>query len=628
MAKPKKNVSLFIIGALGVVFGDIGTSPLYALQAIFGNGQLHITSDDVYGIISLIIWSVTLVVSVKYVGLLMRANNRGEGGIMALVSLVRSTKISQRKHTIMILLGLAGVSLFYGDSIITPAISVLSAVEGVRVVAPNLESMVIPIALAVIGLLFIVQARGTALIGRLFGPVMLTWFVVSALGGLAQVLQSPDILLALLPSTAVQFVIHHPAQAFIAMGAVILAITGAEALYADMGHFGRQPINRAWFFLVFPALTLNYMGQGALVIAHPEAIRSSYFLLFPDYLQLPVIILATMAAFIASQSVISGAFSLTRQAVQLGFAPRLLVKHTSRVTIGQVYIPTLNWIICIAVILLVLAFGSSSRLAGAYGVAVSGTLAIDTILFLVIVRLVWKKPLWLVGLLGLIFLPIDLVFLSSSSTKIFHGGWVPLLIAIAVFTILSTWTKGRAIKNRERQRMEGTLQEFVEKLNQRKPHIPRLPGFAVYLGHHSGMAPLALHATLDQLHELHEKVVIVTIVTTHHPHVPENERILFDGLGYPSDGISHVSLRFGFMDIPNVPQALEVARLKSSEIDFDPYEAAYFISLSKPVIARNHRMARWRKALYLLLSRNAASPSDYYKLPHDHTVEMSSYIEL
>ncbi len=626
MSKQKKGMSLLIVGALGVVFGDIGTSPLYALQAIFGVGHFSITPSDVYGIISLILWSITLVVSIKYVSLIMKANNNGEGGIMALVALVQALKITKKTRIALILLGIAGVSLFYGDSIITPAISVLSAVEGMKVVAPNLSAFVVPVTLAVLGLLFIIQARGTGFIGRFFGPIMITWFVVSALGGLSQIVQHNDVLVALLPTTAIEFFISHPAQAFIAMGAVILAITGAEALYADMGHFGRKPITRAWFFLVFPALALNYMGQGALIVANPEAIRSSYFLLFPDQLQIFVVILATLATFIASQSVISGAFSLTRQAVQLGFAPRLLVRHTSREEIGQVYVPTLNWIICAAVALLVIVFGSSHALAAAFGMAVSGTLAIDTILFLIIARLVWKRAIWQIIVFAIIFLSIDLLFLTSSLSKFIHGGWIPILVAVIAFTILTTWTKGRNIINRERERMEGSLQDFVNALQHKK--IPRLQGYAVYLGHHQGMAPLALHATLEQLHELHEKVVIVTIETTNIPHVSENKRILFDGLGYPNDGISHVTLRFGFKDIPNVPHTLELARAKSEEVNFDPYKASYFVSLSKPAIVHNKRMARWRKVLYLVLARNAASPSDYYKLPIDRTVDMSSYIEL
>lgn len=626
MTKQKKNISLLIIGALGVVFGDIGTSPLYALQAIFSTGHFRVTPEDVYGIISLVIWSVTIVVSVKYVALIMRASNNGEGGIMALVALARTLKVSKKTHAALILIGLTGVSLFYGDSIITPAISVLSAVEGIKVIAPGLNNFIIPITLAVLAFLFIIQARGSAVIGRLFGPVMITWFAVSALGGIGQIIQHQEVLITLLPTTAIEFFLRHPTQAFISMAAVILAITGAEALYADMGHFGRKPIRRAWFFVVFPALALNYMGQGALIVDNPEAMRSSYFLLFPEQTQVAVVILATFATFIASQSVISGAFSLTRQAIQLGFAPRLLIRHTSREEIGQVYVPALNWVICIAVIALVIAFQSSHNLAAAFGMAVSGTLAIDTILFLFIVHLIWKKSWWYVGLLGVVFLSIDLLFLTSSLSKFVHGGWVPISVAILAFTLLTTWTKGRNILNKQRAQMEGSLQEFVNKLQRKK--IPRLPGYAVYLGHHPGMAPLALHATLNQLHELHKKVVVVTIETTNTPHVPENERVIFDGLGYPNDGISHVTLQFGFKDIPNVPRSLEAARSKSEEVDFDPYKASYFVSLSKPMMVHNHRMARWRKILYLLLSRNAASPSDYYKLPIDRTVEMSSYIEL
>lgn len=625
MAK-KQHSSLLFIGAIGVVFGDIGTSPLYALPAIFGASKFTLDAADVIGIISLIIWSVIIVVTIKYVGLMMRANNNGEGGITALIALIGRTSIGAQKKILLTMLALVGISLFYGDSVITPAISVLSAIEGTKLILPDLAFLVIPITILILAGLFLLQSRGTGNIGKLFGPIMVAWFVVSAAAGFAQIIHYPQILQALLPYEAIAFFVNHPAQGFIAMGAVILAITGAEALYADMGHFGQAAIRRSWLLLVFPALLLNYLGQGALVIHHPAAIVSSYYLLFPDWLHIPAIVLATVATLIASQAVISGAFSLTRQAVQLGFAPRLNVQHTSRQEFGQVYVPALNWLMAILVIAIVLFFGSATNLASAFGMAVSGTLAIDTLLLLVVIRTLWKRPIAVVILIGLLFVSLDALFLTSSATKFIHGAWLPITIAVISFTLLATWYKGHRIIMRERARVEGSLFTFVEKL--RHSHIPRTPGHAVYLGHHPGNAPLCLHETVEQLHELHERVVIVTVQTSDKPHVPESSRIIFDGLGHPEDGISHVTLKFGYKDTPNVPRALEAARDNKTEIDFDPYQATYFTSRSLPFIVPNHRMAKWRKALYVFMDRNANKPSDYYKLPLDRTIEMRSPLAL
>jgi len=625
MTKKQKSVWL-TIGAIGVVFGDIGTSPLYALQAVFGVSKLTLSASDIAGVISLIIWAVTLVVTIKYVGLVMRANNNGEGGIMALIALVRRTVISHRAKIFLTLLALVGVSLFYGDSVITPAISVLSAVEGIKLVSSDLTPFVIPLTVFILAGLFLLQARGTDRIGRLFGPVMIVWFIASGLAGLVSVLHHPEILIALSPLEAVGFFARHPAQAFVAMGAVILAITGAEALYADMGHFGTAAIRRAWLLLVFPALLLNYLGQGALVILHPDAITSSYYLLFPDWLHVPVILLATVATLIASQAVISGAFSLTSQAVQLGFAPRFTVMHTSRQEFGQIYVPMLNWLIAVIVLWIVVLFGSSAHLAGAFGMAVSGTLAIDTILLLVVMRTIWKQNVVVVFVTGLVFLTVDLIFLSSSTSKLLHGAWLPISIAIVGYTLLTTWYKGHQIVSRERDRIEGALSTFVQHL--RQSDVPRIPGYAVYLGHHIGNAPLALHETMEQLHELHEKVVVVTVQTSDKPHIPERSRVIFDGLGHPDDGISHVTLQFGYMDAPNVPKALETARDKSAEVDFDIDKTTFFTSIGQPVITRNHRMVRWRKALYVFMDRNANNPSAYFKLPLDRTVEMRTFLEL
>ena len=622
----KRHSGLLVVGAIGVVFGDIGTSPLYALQAIFGVSSLQLTPADIRGVISLIIWSVTLVVTVKYIGLIMRANNRGEGGIMALIALIWRTRLAKRRKAIFTLLSLVGVSLFFGDSIITPAISVLSAVEGTKLVAPQLGSFIIPITLVILAGLFALQSRGTGAIGVLFGPIMIAWFIVSAIGGLTHVIQYPAILTALLPNVALEFFISHPLQGFVAMGAVILAITGTEALYADMGHFGRRAISHGWLLLVFPALLLTYLGQGALISLHPEAIVSPFFLMFPSQLQLPVIILATFATLIASQAVISGAFSLARQAVALGFLPRLTIKHTSKEEVGQVYLPFLNWVIAGLVALVVIGFGSAANLAGAFGMAVSGTLAIDTILFLAVMYLTWKRKIIVVIITGILLLSVDLLFFSSSFSKLFNGAWLPIGLAALSFIILSTWHKGHRIISKERHLLEGSLKDFVQKLHH--SHVPRIPGQAIYLGHSVGNAPLALHMTLEQLKELHQKVVVVSVQTTHAPHIPERSRVVFDNLGHADDNISHVTLQFGYKDTPNVPRALEIARHQSSEIDFNPREATYFISLARPVITRNRRMSTWRKHLYLAMMRNASKPTDFFKLPLDRTVEMSSYVEL
>lgn len=621
-----KRTGLLLVGAIGVVFGDIGTSPLYALQSIFHVSGLTITAADIRGIISLILWSITLIVTLKYISLLMRVNNHGEGGIMALVGLVRRTKNSKRQLALFTFIGLIGISLFYGDGVITPAISVLSAIEGTKLILPNAATFIVPLSLLVLIGLFILQVRGTGAIGRLFGPIMIIWFIVSAIGGLNQIILHPDILVSLLPTTALDFVIQHPLQSFIAMSAVILALTGAEALYADMGHFGKRPIRLAWLLLIFPALTLTYLGQGALISADPNAIASAYYLLFPDWLRLPIIVLATLATLIASQAVISGVFSLTWQAVRLGFLPRLNIEHTSRYEFGQIYIPLLNWIMLVLVVILVVGFGSSANLAAMFGFAVSGTLIVDSIFLLVIMHKLWRSPPFLIALVGIAILGLELIFFGAGSGKLLHGAWVPLVVAIVGFTVMSTWYKGHETIKRERREEEGSLADFVARLHRAK--VPRVKGQAVYLGHHAGNAPMALHATLDQLHELHERVTVVTVMTTDDAHIPERSRIVFDELGHPDDGISHLTLRFGYKDIPNVPRALELARSKSPEVDFDPYEATYFTSVTQPVVVHNKRMATWRKHLYLFLDRNADSHSSYFRLPIDHTIEMRTFLEL
>lgn len=630
MNKLKKSMLGLMIGALGVVFGDIGTSPLYAINAAFGKlgFRLAINQQNVFGVISLIIWSVGLVVSIKFICYIMRADNEGEGGIMALVTLVKDSKLHAKYKWAFLLLGIIGVALFYGDSTITPAISVLSAVEGLKVINTSLASFVIPVTLAVLTLLFVIQKYGTDLIGDMFGPVMLLWFVTIGLGGGWQILQHSSVLIALSPYTAIHFFITHTAIAFIAMGAVVLAITGTEALYADMGHFGRAPIARSWFWVVFPSLLLCYMGEGALVVHNHAAAENPLFLLFPSVLRIPVVLLATVATVIASQAVISGAFSLTHQAVQLNFLPKMLIKQTSKRERGQIYLPFVNAALFVIVVALVIVFGSSTRLANAYGVAVSGTLAIDTILYLVIMRSVWHKRKRIVALAGLAFLPIDLLFVSSTIPKILHGGWVPLFIGFVLFMLITTWIKGQLVVSRERRALEGSLQGFIDKVQHEKPPIRRIPGTAVYIGHHADLAPLALHATLKDLHELQEEVVIVSVAITTVAHIPEERRAIIDDLGYENDGIRHVHLSFGFHDTLNIPETLKAIHLYIPEFDVNLDNAAYFISHSRVIPGRGHSLLRWRKSLYCLMARNAMSTSDYYKLPIGRTVEMSSLIKL
>jgi KUP system potassium uptake protein len=627
MARKQTTSIGLMLGALGVVFGDIGTSPLYALKVIFGLTHTSGISDRtlIYGLLSLLLWTVTLIVSVKYIGYVMRANNKGEGGVLALVSLVNSSKLKHR--SILIGLGLVGVTLFYGDSVVTPAISVLSAVEGLQIVAPELSVLVVPLTLIMLLGLFGIQRFGTGTIGKFFGPVMLTWFATIAAGGTWQIIQHPDILQALSPVHALGFAVSHPLIAFLSMGAVILAVTGAEALYIDMGHFGRQPIARTWLFVVFPALALCYLGQGALIVNTPAAASNPFFLLFPAVLHIPVIILATAATLIASQAVISGAFSLTRQAIQLNFLPRMLIKQTSATHIGQIFMPFVNTVLLILVALLVVAFGSSQNLAGAYGVAVSGTLLIDSVLFIVTARYFWHRSKTFVGIYALVFLTLEVILVAASASKIIHGGWLPLALASLILVVMYTWISGQRIAAKQRRATERPLREFITEVQQRDKSLVRLPGQAVYIGHHAGLTPSALRTAVEELHELHEKVVIVYVETSSAAHVPAEERAVFDALGY-ADGISQVTITYGFHDSPNIPKTLDSIRHLSPELEFDPFRAIYFISLSRIIVSRRHGMPGWQKSLYAIMSRNALSTSDYYHLPLAETVEMRSLIKV
>jgi KUP system potassium uptake protein len=616
------------LGALGVVFGDIGTSPLYALQAAFSADHHAVASthDGVYGVISLVFWTITLVVSVKYVTLILRADNDGEGGIMALIALVQRTSAATRGT--LVALGIVGASLFYGDGMITPAISVLSAVQGLDVAAPGLSSLVVPISLTVLVGLFAIQRYGTGAVGRLFGPVMSVWFAALAVSGLREVTQHPGILRALSPSYATAFLVHHPGVAFVALGSVVLTVTGAEALYADIGHFGRPPIRRAWFLIAFPALILNYLGQGALVMATPAAIDNPFFLLIPHWARIPMVVLATFATVIASQAVISGTFSLTHQAVQLGFLPRLSVRHTSSRAPGRVYVPAVNWALCVAVAALVVGFGSSSALASAYGIAVTGTMAITTILFFFVVRERWRKPLWVVVAGAAAFVTVDLTLFSASLAKVPHGGWVPLATGLAVFTILTTWRKGHEIVIANRVREEGPLHAFVEEVRAIEPPVHRAPGAAVFLHSDPDTTPLALRQNVEHNHVLHRRVFIVSIKSVNVPRVDPAHRVVIDDLGYRDDGLTLVTAHFGYREPQDLPGTLDLVVEEGGERATDVERASYFVSRITVVVTDAPGMRRWRKSLFIFMWRNQADAAAWFNLPDERTVTMGALMEL
>ena len=589
------------------------------------------TTESVYGIVSMIFWSATLIVTVTYVLLVMRADNEGEGGIMALITLISRGTMPGRRRTKAILagLGIFGAALFLGDSMITPAISVLSAVEGLSVAAPSLEHLVVPIAAGIIVALFLLQRMGTASIGRLFGPVMVVWFTAIAACGVNGVVDHPEILKAISPTYAIDFFFSHFSTAFFALAGVVLAVTGAEALYADMGHFGRPAITRAWLFIVFPACTLSYMGQGALILDDPaKNIASPFFLLVPHWARWPMVFLATAATVIASQAVITGAYSVARQAAQLGYLPRLRIAHTSEETVGQVYVPWVNWLLLISVVTLIFTFESSAALAFAYGMAVTGTITITTLLFFYIVRRDWRKPLWLVAIGGGSLLTVDLFFLAANSTKLLHGGWLPLLIAATAFTILTTWQRGRVIVTALRERDEGPLGEFIEKLHRHEPPIQRVPGTGVFLNRTMKTAPLAMRECVQHLRSLHASVVILAIETEHVPHVPASDRLVVDDLGYSDDGITHATARFGYMDEPNVPDVVRLLQEAPIECVVDPDDASYFLSTIDLRPGDSPQMSRWQRRLFLATAGITADAAEYYGLPRERTVIIGSRIEI
>jgi KUP system potassium uptake protein len=629
----EQRKAVLSLGALGIVFGDIGTSPLYAMQTIFSadHHAVKTTHADVYGVASLVFWTLMIVVSIKYVTFIMRADNGGEGGIMALTALIQ--RVAQRNRLawggLLVALGVFGASLFYGDGMITPAISVLSAVEGLKVAAPGLSHLVVPIALAVLTLLFGIQRWGTAAVGRLFGPVMLAWFTVLAVAGAAEVIRHPGVLAALSPHYGVAFFVDHPGIAFIALGSVVLAVTGAEALYADMGHFGRDPIRAAWFVVVFPALTLSYLGQAALISHSPKAIAAPFYMLVPGWGQLPMVILATVATVIASQAVISGAFSVTRQIIQLGFLPRMTIRHTSEEEAGQIYAPGVNWFLYVAVVGLVVGFGSSARLAFAYGLAVTGTFLLNTTLFLAVARLRWKAPTWKIVAGALGFGIVELAFFAANLTKLLHGAWLPLVVGFTVFTVLKTWERGREIVTHNRSEEEGPLKAFVERLHDGDEPVYRVPGTAIFLNPTKRTTPLAMRANVEHNHALHEHVVILSIDTKRVPYVPDHERIAVDDLGHSDDGIVHVTARFGYAESQNVPAALRLAcdREMSKELlELELVEATYFVSRISIIRGDGPGMAGWRKRLFVAIAKNAASPVEYFGLPIDRTITMGSAI--
>jgi KUP system potassium uptake protein len=622
-----------VVGALGVVFGDIGTSPIYTLQTVFNPDDPHpvaVSTDAVMGIVSMIFWSVMLVVTLTYVTLVMRADNDGEGGIMALITLIRRRGSPDGRRTAALLaaLGIFGASLFFGDSMITPAISVLSAVEGLKVVEPSFDSWIVPITAVIIVALFSVQRLGTATVGRAFGPVMIAWFLAIGACGISGIADHPEILKALSPTYALDFFFNHFSTGFFALAAVVLAVTGVEAMYADMGHFGRPAITRGWLGLVFPACILSYMGQGALIVDDPSHISSPFFLLAPHWARIAMVLLATAATVIASQAVITGAFSVASQAAQLGYLPRLRIAHTSEETIGQIYVPFINWALLVAVLTLVFAFQSSSALAFAFGMAVTGTITITTLLFFYIARRHWGwPPAFVIPLAGALLL-VDVLFLAANLTKLVHGAWLPLLIGVSVFTVMTTWQRGRGLVTREREREEGSLREFIDHLHGLQPPLLRVPGTAVFLNRGKATAPLAMRANVQHNRVLHEHVVILALETLPVPRVPVSDRLAIDDLGYTDDGITHATARFGYMDEPDVPAVIRLLAKADIECPIELDDTTYFLSKIELRAGKAPTIARWRKRLFVATAQITADAADYFSLPRDRTVIMGSHIDV
>jgi KUP system potassium uptake protein len=618
-----KSVAALTLGAIGVVYGDIGTSPLYTIQVIFSESTgIALNQTNIIGAISAVFWALMLVVTLKYVTLVLRADNRGEGGIMALLALAVSTaKGAPARQKMLLGLGVFGAALFYGDSILTPAISVLSAIEGMQLIAPSLSQFVIPISIAILIALFMFQQYGTNTVGKFFGPIVIVWFTVLGAVGVFHITKNPVILTALNPMYALHFLADRGTGVFLAVGAVTLAITGAEALYADMGHFGKPAIRIAWLCLVLPGLALNYLGQGALLLTNPAAVSNPFYLSFPPSLLIPAVILATFATIIASQAVISGAYSITQQAIQLGFLPRMEIRHTSASESGQIYVPAINWLLLVAVIIATIAFQNSSAIASAYGIAVTGTMLITTILTYFVLRHHWKYPLWLVlGATGA-FIMLDVLLLASCSVKFFKGGWFPVALASGLVVVMWTWKQGREILLQRIHEDDPKLEDFVKNIaDNTKARIERT---AVFLCRNPDTVPQALMHNLKHNQALHQTNVILTVAFAETPLVAVDKRLQVNEMGA---GFWQVVVHFGFMENPDIPKALEM--LKLSNVTLDPFTTSYFVSRETIVSGPGGKMAKWRDDLFAVMSRNAGSVVSYFNIPNNGVIELGSRVHI
>ncbi len=616
--KSKQPLSTLTLGAIGVVFGDIGTSPLYALKEIFsGHHPLQVNEANILGLLSMVFWAIMVLVSIKYVAIIMRADNRGEGGSLALLALVTEKADHSGLKWIVTMLGIFAAALFFGDSMITPAISVLSAVEGLEIIAPNLKAFIIPITVGVLTGLFMIQKRGTGLVGLFFGPIMIAWFGVLGLLGLIQIFQNPSVLVGLNPVYAYHFIFNHPKLAFLALSAVVLAVTGGEALYTDMGHFGRLPIRLAWFGFVMPALVLNYFGQGALLLGDPEAIQNPFYLLAPDWALIPMVILATVATVIASQAVIAGAFSVARQAVQMGLLPRMMIVHTSGKEEGQIYVPFTNWTLYLAVVALVIGFKSSSNLAAAYGIAVTGTMLIDTVLVSFVMVLIWKWGKFLTALVIIPLLLIDIAFFSANALKIPDGGWFPRAIGLISFTILTTWLRGRKLVGEEMSKNSIPMEAFIQAIDD----VHRVAGTAVFMTASKAGVPSALLHNLKHNQILHERVVLMTIQTADTPTVANQDRVSIVDLG---KGFMRIIVQYGFMENPDIPKALQLCEAKGQE--FEMMSTTFYLSRETIVLAPKRIYSLWRAFLFKLMSKNATSATDFFRIPANRVVELGTQL--
>jgi KUP system potassium uptake protein len=619
----KASVPILTLAALGVVFGDIGTSPIYALKETFhATHGMPINEINILGILSLIFWTIMLIVSLKYVMVIMRADNNGEGGIMALLALnLRQSGLSNRTKILITALGFIGASLFFGDGIITPAISVLSAVEGLSVAAPAFDKLILPISIGILTALFLVQKHGTAVMGKFFGPITLLWFLSIGVIGFVSIIQSPTILAFLSPHWALQFIIINPFISFFVMGAVVLTVTGGEALYADMGHFGIRPIRLGWFLIVLPCLILNYAGQGALLLRDPAAIINPFYLLVPSFFLYPMILIATAAAVIASQALISGVFSMAKQAIQLGYLPRLTVLHTSASEFGQIYIPLLNWVLYISILFLILLFKTSSNLAGAYGLAVTITMFCDTLLVAFLAYSYWKWKAWKLVLFAVPFIFIDLVLLGSNLLKFFIGGWVPVLIAAFVFTLMMTWKKGRMQMQEKLQSDTLQLETFIKYLG---TDMNKVSGTAVFLTGSPSVVPHALLHNLKHNKILHDKNMLVTVHVSDIPYVQDELRYEFESL---EKGFYRIQINYGFKEQPNVPMVLEKI-FKEIDFEYNLMEISFFVSRERLIYKADNKLTTWRKQLFATMQKNTSPISDFYQIPTNRVVEIGSQIEI